>query len=75
MSDQPAELSDQPCGAPVTIPNAFTPVVHDTGHLCQRPAGHSGPHRWQQRWEGASPRQVEAEIAADYEKWDKPDDE
>jgi hypothetical protein len=70
-SGEPAAV----CGAPVTIPGVFTPVESDTGHLCQRAAGHPGPHRWSARWEDSAPEEVEAELQADYEKWDKPDDE
>ena len=75
MSGQSGEVSNTPCGAPVKIAQVFTPVEYDTGHTCQRPAGHQGVHRWQQRWESVSPREVEAELVRDYEKWDKPDDE
>ena len=63
------------CGAPVTIPGVFSSVESDTGRLCQRASGHEGPHRWSGGWADASPQQVESEIAADYEKWDKPEDE
>lgn len=62
------------CGAPVTFPGVFTSVLSDTGRLCQRASGHDGPHRWSASWDGWSPLDVEAELAADYEKWDKPED-
>jgi hypothetical protein len=75
MSPETAEVSNQPCGEPVKFPLVLTPVEHDTGHRCQRLAGHAGVHRWQQRWAGRPPREVEAELARDYEKWDKPEDE
>jgi hypothetical protein len=59
----------------VKIPGVFTSVESDTGRACQRAAGHSGPHRWSGGWEDWSPAEVEIELAADYEKWDKPEDE
>ena len=65
----------QRCGAPVKIAAAFTPVVTDTGHLCQRAAGHDGIHRWSAKWEAMTPADVEAELAVDYDKWERPDDE
>jgi hypothetical protein len=52
----------------------FTAVDFDTGRHCQRAAGHDGPHRWSATWDGWSPAEVEAELLADYEKWDKPDE-
>lgn len=63
------------CGAPVTVAGVFTSVETDTGRLCQRAAGHEGPHRWSARWNAAAPADVEAALAADYEKWDKPENE
>lgn len=70
-SDSPAAV----CGKPVVFPGVFTAVETDLGHDCQRAAGHDGPHRWSPNWEDVAPAQVEAELKADYEKWDKPDDE
>ncbi|MDQ1709705.1 MAG: hypothetical protein QOG49_1090 [Frankiaceae bacterium] len=69
-SGEPATV----CGAPVVIPGVFTAVDFDTGRHCQRAAGHDGPHRWSATWDGWSPAEVEAELLADYEKWDKPDE-
>lgn len=63
------------CGAAVTVAGVFTSVQTDTGRLCQRAAGHEGPHRWSASWSAASPVEVEAALAADYEKWDKPENE
>ncbi|HZG94742.1 MAG TPA: hypothetical protein VEZ46_08525 [Mycobacteriales bacterium] len=74
-TDPPAEISNEPCGLPVNIPGVFSPVTRDTGHVCQRAAGHAGVHRWSAQWTGVSPREVEAELQRDYEKWDKPEDE
>jgi hypothetical protein len=75
MTEPAAGSRAERCGQPVTIAAAFTPVVTDTGHTCLRAAGHEGIHRWSAKWESASPAQVEAELAAEYEKWDKDDDE
>lgn len=71
MSEAPVEAATEQCGAPVIIPG----VLHnrDSGHRCQRLAGHDGVHRWQERWEGSSPLEVEAELRREYEKWDKED--
>ena len=74
MTASPSDLSASACGAPVTIPGVFTSVVTDTGRRCQRVAGHDGPHRWSQRWAGVTPVEVEAELAAEFEKWDKPEE-
>jgi hypothetical protein len=63
------------CGEPVTVQGVFSPVATNTGHLCQREAGHEGVHRWQARWDGMSTAQVEAEIARDLAAWEPPDDE
>lgn len=63
------------CGRPVTVPGVFSATEADLGRLCQREAGHAGPHRWQQRWEGVSPERVEAEIERDRLAWDADDDE
>lgn len=75
MTASPSGVPDPVCGAPVMIPSAFTSVSSDTGRRCQRAAGHDGPHRWSAGWESASPAEVEADLAADYEKWDKPADD
>lgn len=75
MAASPSGVPTPVCGAPVIIPGVFSPVETDIGRLCQRAAGHAGPHRWSAKWEGRPPAEVEAEIAADYDKWDKPDDE
>lgn len=75
MTEDLPEVSNEPCGAPVTVPGVFSATERDTGHRCQRAAGHEGVHRWSERWAGASPREVEAELLRDYEKWDKPEDE
>ncbi|MEP7055280.1 MAG: hypothetical protein ABI912_08545 [Actinomycetota bacterium] len=75
MTAVPIGVPASVCGAPVTIPGVFTSVESDTGHLCLRAAGHAPPHRWSARWEGSTPDEVEAELGAEYEKWDKPDDE
>lgn len=63
------------CGQPVTVPGVFSSVSTDTGHACQREAGHEGPHRWQARWEGLSPAAVEADIARDLATWEPSDDD
>jgi hypothetical protein len=75
MTQEAAAGGAERCGQPVKIAAAFTPVVTDTGHTCQRVAGHEGIHRWSAKWENVSPAEVEAELAREYEKWDKPDDE
>jgi hypothetical protein len=63
------------CGQPVSVPGVFSSTSTDTGHTCQREAGHAGPHRWQARWEGVPSSQVEAAIAADLAEWEPSDDE
>ncbi|HVF05224.1 MAG TPA: hypothetical protein VNA20_10310 [Frankiaceae bacterium] len=63
------------CGQPVTVPGVFSAVSTDTGHTCQRAAGHEGVHRWQPRWEGVSPAEVEADIARDLAAWEPSDDD
>jgi hypothetical protein len=63
------------CDEPVRVPGVFSATETDTGHRCQRVAGHDGPHRWQARWAGLPPEQVEAEIARDLAEWEPPDDE
>lgn len=63
------------CGKPVTVPGVFSATETDLGRLCQREEGHSGPHRWQQKWTGLSPAQVEAEIERDRATWEGEDDE
>jgi len=75
MSDPASGFSASACGAPVTVAGVFTSVSTDTGNLCQRADGHDGPHRWSVGWEDTLPADVEAAILADYEKWDKPEDE
>jgi hypothetical protein len=71
MTDGAASSSAERCGQPVTVAAAFTPVITDTGHTCLRAAGHEGIHRWSAKWETVPPAQVEADLAAEYEKWDK----
>jgi hypothetical protein len=63
------------CGEPVTVPGVFSATETDTGHACQREAGHGGPHRWQARWAALSPAQVEEEIERDRLAWDADPDE
>lgn len=63
------------CGEPVRVPGVFSATETDTGHVCQREAGHGGPHRWQARWESSSPAEVEAEIERDRLAWDADPDE
>jgi len=63
------------CGQPVTVPGVFSTASTDLGQLCQREAGHAGPHRWQAKWASSSPAQVEAEIERDRLAWDAGDDE
>lgn len=63
------------CGQPVTVPGVFSAVSNDTGHTCQREAGHAGVHRWQAKWEGVPPGEVEAAIARDLATWEPADDE
>lgn len=75
MNDPASDNQTIGCGAPVTVAGVFTSVATDTGKVCQRADGHEGPHRWSGSWEGTAPADVEAALAAEYEKWDKPDDE
>lgn len=63
------------CDEPVTVTGVFSSVVTDTGHRCQRESGHDGVHRWQARWEGVPPHEVEAEIARDLAAWEAPEDD
>ena len=63
------------CGAPVTVQGVFSATATDTGHRCQREPGHEGVHRWQAKWSGFSPAQVEAEIARDLATWEPSDDD
>ena len=63
------------CGMPVTVPGVFSNTQTDLGKLCQREAGHEGPHRWQPRWEGLSPAAVEADIARDLAEWERSADD
>jgi hypothetical protein len=67
-------MSDARCAAPVTVSDFFPtgePVAH---RECVRLRGHQGPHRWQRRWEGVAPADVEAELARDAEEWDSDDE-
>lgn len=68
-------MSDARCDAPVTVPGVFSTTETDLGRRCVRAAGHAGPHRWQPRWTGVAPAEVEAEIARDAEMWETPEDE
>jgi hypothetical protein len=63
------------CGQPVRVPGVFSTTETDIGRLCQREAGHAGPHRWQERWAALSPAQVEAELERDRLTWDADDDD
>lgn len=63
------------CDQPVTVAGVFSTVSNDTGHRCQREAGHAGVHRWQAKWEGLPTYEVEAEIARDLAAWEPPDDD
>ncbi|HEU0129436.1 MAG TPA: hypothetical protein VFQ85_00410 [Mycobacteriales bacterium] len=63
------------CGEPVVVPGVFSAVSSDTGHRCQREPGHPGAHRWQARWAGLAPHEVEAEIARDLAEWEPSDDD
>jgi hypothetical protein len=60
---------------PVTVAGVFSWNEVDTGHTCQREAGHPGVHRWQQRWTGLAPHEVEVEIARDLAAWEPSDDD
>lgn len=62
------------CGAPVTVAGVFSATNVDTGHRCQREPGHPGVHRWQAKWAGLPPYEVEAAIARDLAAWE-PDEE
>jgi hypothetical protein len=63
------------CDQPVKVPGVFSVTDTDTGRRCLRVAGHDGPHRWQARWEGLPPEEVEAEIARDLAEWEPPEDD
>ena len=58
------------CGQPVSVPGVFSSTSTDLGRTCQRESGHSGPHRWQAKWEGVPESQVEADIARDLATWE-----
>ena len=63
------------CGEPVRVPGVFSATQTDTGHRCQREAGHRGVHRWQAKWAGVPPYEVEADIARDLAAWEPSDDD
>lgn len=63
------------CGEPVTVPGVFSTASTDLGRLCQREAGHAGPHRWQARWESVPPAEVEAELERDRLAWEPDEDD
>ena len=63
------------CGEPVTVPGVFSATSTDTGHRCQREAGHAGVHRWQATWAALAPYEVEAEIERDRLAWEPGDDD
>ena len=63
------------CGQPVTVPGVFSATATDTGHACQRVAGHDGVHRWQAKWQGLGPEAVESDIARDLATWERDEDD